>query len=190
VLVYLKQREVLMRWFLRIGVLALVVLTMGSAESDEFSVPAESQVALRVVKNVDLCKIIAKHTGKVVVVDFWSVACTPCCQKFCHLVELNRMYASEGLIAVSVGLEENPQNKEVQQEVIAFLKKQKATFTNLLLDEPYEIWRDSLDIASPPCVMVFGRNGRWQRFDAEALDGDKGEGDVKIEKLVKEWLRR
>jgi thiol-disulfide isomerase/thioredoxin len=179
-----------MRWFLRIGVLALVILTMGRAESEERSIQPEPQVDLQVVKSADLSKIIANHTGKVVVVDFWSVACTPCCQKFCHLVELHRKYASQGLIAVSVSLEENSQNKEVQQEVIAFLKKQKATFTNLLLDEPYEIWRDSLDIASPPCVMVFGRNGRWQKFDGEALDGDNAEGDAKIENLVEEWLGR
>ena len=168
----------------------LMVLALGSAESTESPSPTEAGVEIKVVKYADLSKIIAQHVGKVVVVDFWSVACTPCRQKFSHLVEMHRKHASQGLIALSVSLDEDPQRKEVQEAVIAFLRKQKATFTNVLLDEPYEAWRERLDIASPPCVLVFGRNGRWRKFDAEALDGDNGEGEAKLEKLVEEWLRR
>ncbi len=173
----------------RMGLSALIVLALGGGERAAPPSP-DARVDIQVVKYPELSRMIAQHVGKVVVVDFWSVSCTPCRRKFSHLVDIHRKFAGQGLVALSVSLDEEAQRKEVQDEVRAFLKEQNATFTNLLLDEPYEVWRDKLDIAAPPCVFVFGRDGQWQKFDDDSLDADNSAGDTRIEKLVNEWLQR
>src|SRR5262245_15828247 len=41
------------------------------------------------------------YPGKVVLVDFWATWCPKCREDFPHTVELDRKYASEGLVVVS-----------------------------------------------------------------------------------------
>lgn len=95
---------------------------------------------------------------------------------------MHNKYAKEGFAAVSVDLDEL-RDKETQDKVIAFLKKQKATLTNLILDEPSDFWQKKLDIGGAPCVFVFDRDGKIVKKYDEGVDYKE------IEKVVVELLK-
>jgi thiol-disulfide isomerase/thioredoxin len=75
-----------------------------------------------------LASMLVKHRGKVVLVDFWATWCGPCVKQFPHLIELSSKRRDAGLAVVSVSMNE-PKEREA---VLAFLKRQKADFDNLL----------------------------------------------------------
>ena len=50
-----------------------------------------------------------------------------------------------------------------KDKVLKFLQKQKATMTNLILDEKPEVWQAKFKIDGPPLVMVFNRKGELEQ---------------------------
>src|SRR5262245_44243217 len=83
-------------------------------------------------KTADLDAGVAKHKGKVVLVDFWATWCGPCVKKFPHLVELHKKYAEKGLVCVSVSMDEYGDDGDSREKVQKFLKEKGATFPNFL----------------------------------------------------------
>ncbi len=71
------------------------------------------------------------------------------------------------------------------RSVKKFLVSQKATFTNLILDEPPDVWQKKLKFDGPPCVFVFDRDGKIaKKFDS----GEKYKDE--IEKFVVDLLKK
>ena len=141
-------------------------------------------VAVRVVKYDGLTGLIKQHRGKVVVVDFWADYCIPCKREFSKLVALHQKTAKDGLVAISVSLDD-PAGDGVKDKVLAFLQKQQAAMTNLILDEKPEVWQAKLKIDGPPLVVVFNREGGIeQRFHDKEVDY------AVIEKLTAELLAK
>jgi thiol-disulfide isomerase/thioredoxin len=128
--------------------------------------PAET-VTLTVTRYDGLTDAVRKLRGKVVVVDFWADFCAPCKREFPRLVALHRKHADAGLATVSVSLDANGDAE--RGRVLAFLKRQKATFANFLLDEPAGMWQHKLKVDGPPLVFVFNRKGDLVR---RMSDGD------------------
>src|SRR5262245_29428103 len=98
-----------------------------------------------------------------------------------HLVEMQQTLGKQGFEVVTVLLDELQEAPEAREEARKFLKSKNASgFTNLLLDEPVEVWQAKLRFAAFPCVYVFSRQGKWTQFkaDAEPIDHDA------VEKLV------
>jgi hypothetical protein len=97
---------------------------------------------------------------------------------------MQRKYAKDGLVAISVSLDD-PNEDNVKDKVTKYLRSQKATFTNLILDEKPEVWQKKLKIEGPPCVFVFDRDGKIaKKFDS----GEKYEDE--IEKFVADLLKK
>jgi thiol-disulfide isomerase/thioredoxin len=144
------------------------------------------EVTLQVVKYKGLKEAVLKHQGKVVLVDFWGDFCPPCKAAFPHTVELHNKFESKGLAVISVALDSlEDEPAEVQGKVKRFLQKQKATFTNLLLDEPAEFWQAKFRMkeGGPPCIYVFSRQGKWtQLYGKEDLE------PARLDRLVEELL--
>jgi hypothetical protein len=61
--------------------------------------------------------------------------------------------------AISVSLDD-PKDEAARGKVLKFLQEQKATFTNLILDEKVEDWQEKLSFDGPPCVFVFNAEGK------------------------------
>jgi thiol-disulfide isomerase/thioredoxin len=145
------------------------------------SVPAlagpEEKIDLKVVKYDGLCSIIGGFKGKVVVVDVWANWCQPCKANFPHLVDMHRKFAKDGLVAVSVSLDEPPQ----REAALRFLQSQGAHFTNLLLDVDQETWQEKFHAFGPPLVFVFDKDGKWRQFKYE-------KGYAEAEKYVQELM--
>ena len=99
---------------------------------------------------------------------------------------MQRKYAKDGLVAVSVSLDD-PADKDAPERIIKFLKAKNAEFTNLLLDEPAEQWGEQLKIDLPPAVFVFDRDGRIAR----KFEGQKqAKYEENIEPFVKDLLKK
>jgi hypothetical protein len=101
---------------------------------------------------------------------------------------MHKKYGKDGLQVISVSLdtvEGTPQQKkEIVTTVTAFLRNQRAVFTNLLLEERVD-WDKKFHFFAPPCYFVFDKRGKWHQFL-----GDEAPVDYRaMEKLVVELLR-
>jgi thiol-disulfide isomerase/thioredoxin len=127
-------------------------------------VAKSDKVELKTIKYDKLGEAVRAHKGKVVVVDIWASWCVPCKQEFPHLVELHRKYAADGLVCISVSVDE----AKTEGDALKFLQKQKATFANYRLDEETDFWQDRWDLKAIPAVFVFDRDGkRVQKFSMD-----------------------
>jgi thiol-disulfide isomerase/thioredoxin len=123
------------------------------------------EVKLDVVKWPGLEKAIAAHKGKVVLIDIWADFCIPCKKEFPHFIELHHKYAKDGLVCISVSVDDI----DDKERTLKFLRSQKATTINYLIDESADVWQNKLDATVPPNAIIFGRDGqRVKRFSAEA----------------------
>ena len=79
---------------------------------------------------------------------------------------MQKKYVNDGVVAVSVNLDD-PNEVEAKDKARKFLESQKATFTNLILDEKVEVWQKNLKIEGVPCIFVFDRDGKVaKKFDS------------------------
>src|SRR4051812_20178270 len=84
-----------------LGVAALLAGPAATAEPEK-----ADKVELTKAKLDEITAAIAKHRGKVVVVDFWGDFCIPCKKEFPNLVRLYNAHAKDGLVAVSVAVDD------------------------------------------------------------------------------------
>jgi hypothetical protein len=102
---------------------------------------------------------------------------------------MQRKYGPQGLVVMSVSVEEEAQDMAHQEKVLAFLKKQNATFPNyVLVDEKPDNWIDKLGSGLRPIVFVFNKDGRWRSFNGTDLGED--DGDAKLDALIQQWLKQ
>jgi hypothetical protein len=94
----------------------------------------------------------------------------------------------KGAVFMSVSVQADPDEKISQESTLKFLQKQGATFTNLMLDEPPDVWTKKLGFDLRPCLYVFDREGKWRRFDPVELD--EKDADAKVEKYIEEQLKK
>lgn len=126
-----------------------------------------------------IIKLIESKRGKVVVMDCWSTWCQPCMKEFHNLVELHQQYGPDKLACISLSFNfegakrETP--KEHRDEVLDFLRKQGATFDNVIASVPAEDLYKMLEFktASVPAVFVYDQQGQLARqFSGEVSYDD------------------
>ena len=148
--------------------------------------PAADKAELKVVKYDELGDIIRANKGKVVLLDFWFYTCQPCKEAFPNLVAMHKKYGDEGLVVVSVNVDDVDDAGKPPKFVTKFLNDQKATMINVLLDEGPEVKLNKLRLKSYPCVYVFNREGQWTQFMGDSLKPE--EKHRRIEEYVKQLL--
>jgi thiol-disulfide isomerase/thioredoxin len=156
---------------------------------DDCCAPApetKGEVTLKVVKYDGLTEAIRAHRGKVVVLDVWASWCLPCKQEFPHLVELHRTYAADGLVCISVSVDDT---KEREAAALSFLQKQKATFPNYRLDEEGDFLNDKWDFKGIPVVLVFDRDGKRAATFTNDDPDNQFEYDRDVVPLVRKLLK-
>ncbi len=144
--------------------------------------PAESEageVTVQIRSWEEVQQMVADRKGKVVVIDIWSTWCVPCMREFPHLVQLQQSFP-DSVTCISVaanyaGLKDEPP-ESFRDEVLEFLKKQKAALTNVICSTPDETLYETLQAASVPIVLVYGTDGSLQKMftNDDQQYGDEG----------------
>jgi hypothetical protein len=102
---------------------------------------------------------------------------------------MHQKYARDGFVALSVSVDDlhNPNDpaEDTRKRVLDFLRKKKAAFTNVILDEPPEKTFAKLGIRAVPCVYVFNRDNRFVLKLVEQKDAN-----TIVEKTVQELLKK
>lgn len=125
---------------------------------------AQEKPEVRVLKYDALAQLIRDNKGKVIVVDVWYFGCIECKKAMPHLVELQRKYAKDGLLAVTVNVDDEKAEKD---KASAWLQKTPITVLNVLLDESQDVATKKLQADSFPTVFVFNRAGQYVRFPSK-----------------------
>jgi hypothetical protein len=88
---------------------------------------------------------------------------------------MHKKYANDGLVALSVSLDD-ANDKEVRAQVDDFLTKKQAVFTNLISEGKPDEWQKKLQIDAVPCVYLFNQENRI----VKKLTGEKEKVDYKV----------
>jgi thiol-disulfide isomerase/thioredoxin len=86
-------------------------------------------------------KLLKNDTNDLCLVNIWSTRCGPCVAEFPELVEINRMYRNREFVLVGLNVEGN----EARDRVMAFLKKNEASFANRIYDGDVYALIDAVD---------------------------------------------
>ena len=160
---------------------ALVILFFLTVEMGKSQDP--KAVEVHVVRYGELAELIQKHRGKVVLVDFWATFCPPCVKELPHLVQMHSKYSPQGLVTITVSLDQIKKDPEIKQKVLQHLHKAGAKTINVILDEDFEFVMKKLRCDGLPCAFVFNRQGKWANFQEEKFRHDL------IEQTVIQFLK-
>jgi len=128
---------------------------------------------LAAVAHAGLMAAVARHKGKVVVLDCWSTSCPPCVKEFPRLVALQERYRDQVVcMSVSLDFEGLDPVDMLVPTVLRFLQEVKAGgVVNLIATEEADTMYKKLQLDSVPAVYVWKADGTLaRRFD---------EGDAK-----------
>jgi hypothetical protein len=102
---------------------------------------------------------------------------------------MHEKYGRDGLVALSVCVDDlhNPNDppEETRKRVLDFLRKKKATFTNVILDDSPEKTFAKLGIRAVPCIYVFNQDNRFV-----LKLGEEKDPYTIVEKTVRELLKK
>ena len=162
------------------------------AESTPVTEAKADGVTVEIKSWDETLELVAKHKGKVVVLDLWSTSCKPCLDEFPNLVKLQKQIGGDKLVCMSAscdfaGIKGMPP-ESYKDQVLEFLTKQEAKFPNVLLNVESDALFEKLDLASNPAVYVFGRDSQVaKRFDND--NAKKGE-DFTYEKDIVPFVEK
>jgi thiol-disulfide isomerase/thioredoxin len=137
-------------------------------------------------------ELIKSHQGKVVVMDCWSTWCEPCKKEFPGLVALHKKYGPDKVACVSVCFDYEGLKKEKPEDyepaVLEFLREQRASFDNVIANEPSDELYKKFDFPSVPAVFVYDRQGElvkgFQNRDAKAKPFTYKDVDAEVASLL------
>jgi thiol-disulfide isomerase/thioredoxin len=128
--------------------------------ADSSSADASTDVKFATWQEIDQ---FAKSTGRITVIDLWSLACEPCLEEFPGLVKLHQtMGDSVQCVAVDVdydGRKSRPP-EYYQQRVTDFLKSVKASgFPTYISKTPSDDVFNTTKLISIPAVVIYDAKG-------------------------------
>jgi thiol-disulfide isomerase/thioredoxin len=123
---------------------------------------------------------IAKHQGKVVLVDYWATWCVPCLKAFPHTVALSRKYGDKPFVAISVTVNSADELEDAKK----FLAEKDARFEHFIGSYPSteeSLAGFGLEEGSVPELRLYDQTGKlhatWKKFD-------EAEVETKIQELL------
>lgn len=168
--------------------LALPSSSSGSESSDKL-INGEEKIRYGAWKDI---REIACKTGKVTIVDLWSLACEPCLKEFPGLVQLQKDYGDQ-VECLSVNLDYDGRKtrppETYEDEVVGFLSTVDASVISSYICSTAsdDVFLEE-KIPSIPVVLVFDENGKLIK---KFIDGGETAGFTyreNVQPLVAELL--
>jgi len=130
-------------------------------------------------KNIDGKKIsLADYKGKVVLIDFFYMACAPCILSFPHIKAIYRKYADSGVVVLGV----NPVDKK-EAQLRSFLKKYEMPYPVIFPED--DTTTKNYIIQGYPCFYLVDKKGNI----AFSLPGFGQGVEVLIEENIRKLIR-
>lgn len=105
-------------------------------------------------------KLIEKHRGKPVLVNFWATWCEPCRDEYPMANELARVYERQGLVVIGISLDEDIDINLVRR----FIERYKPVFPNYRKkpgkDAEFFQYVDAQWRGTIPATFFYGRDGK------------------------------
>ena len=97
---------------------ALVLVLLSTPLSPVIpNTPPEPAGEIEFLSADDLPGLLAKHRGKVVLINLWATWCSPCLKEIPDLLRLQARYADQGLVLIAISMNEP---EELYTRVIPF----------------------------------------------------------------------
>jgi thiol-disulfide isomerase/thioredoxin len=150
--------------------------------------PTSAGITVETLATDQLADLVARHTGHVVLIDFWATWCGPCLQQFPHTIEMSHQYEDAGLRVLAVSCDD----PEDRPKVVNTLGKLGATIENYQTDGDLQQTFDAFDIRGGiPFYQLYDRHGVLRyRFNGAPAPGDEAEStemlDIRIRELLDE----
>ena len=93
--------------------------------------------------------------GKIVLLDFWSTNCSSCIAAFPRLRDLEKEYAGQGFVVVSIGFDAARKEKTVRR----IKSEMDLTWPTLVADDDALRVRQSFGVFAVPDYVLLDRNG-------------------------------
>ncbi len=121
---------------------------------------------------------VAKHQGKIVVIDIWTTTCGKCLEELPKFQALAKKHQDVVWMTVACdydGIADKPP-EYYREAVLKVLRKQGRMTDNILLSDPFLDFLDQIDLASTPAVLVYDRDGTLaRRFDNDDAQTERAE---------------
>lgn len=112
-------------------------------------------------------------SGRVTVVDLWSLSCEPCLKEFPGLVRLHKTFG-DSVQCVSVDIDFDGRKtrppEHYEERVQAFLKDVGAEFTTYISRTPSDDVYAATQLDSIPAVLIYGKDGKIVQVFADSGD--------------------
>lgn len=122
---------------------------------------------------------LAKHKGKIVLVDFWATWCTTCLEQLPHTVAVQEKYRAKGVVVLTIAMDE-PDAAEAALKKLRDLKAGTRNFRCAAEDFDAAFATFGIENGSLPHYAVFDRDGKLVKrfisgepdlvFDAADID--------------------
>jgi len=175
------------RVFIALIALTIGVSNSGFADEDSVGTTAAAQTDMQPVSFSDWEQVLEQQKGHITVVDLWASWCSPCIERFPHMVELHHEYYEQGVRFISLNFDQKGDTESLEWSN-SFLQRVEAVFPNYHMDENMSEAFSRLDLLGLPVVLIFDVNGS----EAYRLTGDnpnKQFDDQDVENAVLALLR-
>jgi len=153
--------------FVFITLLTLASLTISSVNAEDVQVISGQQ---------SLTKMLEKHQGKVIYLDFWASWCGPCRRSFPWMNEMQTSYQDKGFVVVSVNLDAEHELAE------AFLKETPALF-EVVYDAKGET-AQKYRVKGMPTSYLIGRDGKIKVAHTGFFNAKRAQYESEIKHLL------
>ena len=150
----------------------------------------DPEVAVAAASPEEFQQVLAKHKGKVILVDFWATWCKPCVDGLPHTTELAHKNADRGLVVLTMCMGDANDADETA-EAVEKLKEKNVTLQNYICtlgggDESFAAY--NIGDSGLPHYKLYSRDGKLVKEFRNDVDAGIGitatDVDADVEKLL------